>query len=216
MFDFVYEKERGKEEKRRIQGKPEQWRKRHMHISFCDVVRGASRRRDRQTNRWTDGDAAGNYVTRTERPRNRNFCPPFLSFPFSFLLFHVYYPFYYPFGASGSRCLSFCPLANAGQLPVPIVFCFNGRSLPRIRFRETDSHVSGEHRWKVNTAPILLIFTLSFIFVSSTSALFSIFYNFFNQFRRNFSLKNIGERFIRNANNLILKKICKIFFMIYV
>lgn len=101
---------------------------------------------NRQTNRWTDGDAAGNYVTRTERPRNRNFCPPFLSFPFSFLLFHVYYPFYYPFGASGSRCLSFCPLANAGQLPVPIVFCFNGRSLPRIRFRETDSHVSGEHR----------------------------------------------------------------------
>jgi len=72
MFDFVCEKER-----REGEGESEQWRKRtwYVHVHRCAGRRDAlrpvvSRRRGR-----TDGGAAGNYVARTERPRNRNSCP---------------------------------------------------------------------------------------------------------------------------------------------
>lgn len=79
MFDFVCEKE-GQES----EGEAEQWRKRYVHVCRWDV--GCAGRRDasrrvashRIVSRrcgQTDGGAAGNYVARTERPRNRNSCP---------------------------------------------------------------------------------------------------------------------------------------------
>jgi len=72
MFDFVCEKE-GQEG----EGEPEQWRKR----TYAGVTRCAGRRDASRRHGQTDGGAAGNYVARTERPRNRNSCSRPLVIP---------------------------------------------------------------------------------------------------------------------------------------
>jgi len=134
----------------------------------------------------TDGGIAGNYVARTERPRNRNSCPR----P----------PSRHPSGASGSWCPPSCPSAHlrtsVSHLSPPYPASTADRSPPRV-------HASGrstitlpeEHRWdtrkRAPPTPLILAMTVVACTCTGCFETSNVFFNYTNIF----SFASLGTNF---------------------
>lgn len=118
---------------------------------MCTRMYTGARCCDASPDGWMDGDAAGNYVARTERPRNRN--SPVVSPTVCLPPLPAIHPPLSLRGIRVSRCPPSCPLADVGQPPVSPPYPASARSpsplvhasgrptitVPRERRRETDT-----------------------------------------------------------------------------